>query len=499
MPIFYNHQTQRIKFHIETIIEKQIPFIITAIMIQLMMIIFYIIIASRPFMFVSIVQFFYPDIKKEEVLKFTLFALALALILGSYWQLRMLKDMFFYIRLGFPTELGWDADYGRSLIPKLKIISPFVIAGFLIIYTKLLDMFDKHKLFYIFCSFYAIVFGFTAAMLFISENFGPAAVGKYPLAILGVSIYLLTESFGSLVVALFWSFAVSSNKSDEAKRSFPFMIAIAQLGTIVGSALLIAGQSLWIYYALCTVAILLVMIMINKIVTTIPAHQLVSDKLEKKQKPDMLAGIRLLVTQPYLLGVFIASTFYEIIKTIIDFQMKSQASMIMTGSQYTSFAGWFAFCTNVTAFLMALLGTSYIMKKYGLRFCILASPITYAVSLIALYSYYCINPSPENLLFATFIVMIIVTAISYAVNNPTKEMMYIPTSNDAKFKVKGITDTVGSINDALNVGATAAIRIGNLVAFGTFFGLGFIVIWAIAAFYVGNKNAQLIRDNKIIE
>ena len=126
------------------------------------------------------------------------------------------------------------------------------------------------------------------------------------------------------------------------------------------------------------------MILINKIITTIPADQLISDKVEKKQKPDMLAGLRLLVTQPYLLAVFIASTFYEVIKTIIDFQMKSQASLIMTGSQYTSFVGWFAFFTNLTAFLMALLGTSYMMKKYGLRFCILASPITYAISLISL-------------------------------------------------------------------------------------------------------------------
>jgi len=104
--------------------------------------------------------------------------------------------------------------------------------------------------------------------------------------------------------------------------------------------------------------------------------------------------------------------------------------------------------------------------------------------------------------------MIFVTAISYAVNNPTKEMMYIPTSNDAKFKVKGITDRVGSpgaqaigsfINTSLNVGATAALKVANLIEFGTLFGFGFIIMWAIAAFYVGNKHAQLVRDNKIIE
>ena len=459
-------------------------------------------------MFVSTIQFFYPDIKREDVTKFGLFAIALALILGAYWELRLLKDMFFYQRLGFPTALGWDADYGRSLIPYLKSASPFVVAMMVVVYTKLLDMFDKHKLFYIFCSFYAILFGLTSLAVFTSQHFGPEVIGKYPLAALGVLVYLTTESFGSLVVALFWSFAISSHKSDEAKYAFPFMIAVAQICTIGGSALLIAGFDLWIYYALCTASIIMVMFAIHKIITIIPADRLVSDKVEKKHKPDMLAGLRLLVTQPYLLGVFIVSTFYEIVKAIVDFQMKTQAAFIMSPSEFLAFQGWFGFWTNVVAFLMALLGTSYIMKKYGLRVCVLLYPVAFGIALSALYLYYQTNPSPANLLWATFAVMIFVTAISYAVNNPTKEMMYIPTSNDAKFKVKGITDTVGSrggkavgsvITGTLNVSGNMTLCLANLMVFGNLIGLGIIGVWLVAAMYVGTKNAQLIRDNQIVE
>lgn len=455
----------------------------------------------------SLIRYFYPDIKKEEVLKFGLFAIALFLILGSYWALRLLKDALVF-KLAFPEALGWATGYGKNLVPTLKIITPWLVAAIVMfIYTPLLDRLEKHKLFYVFCSFYAFLFGLTAIALFVLKNFGPEYIGAYPLAALGIAVYFATESFGSLVIALFWSFAVSCNKSDEAKRAFPFMIAVAQIGTIGGSSLLVLGMPNWAIYALCTVTTILVMAAINKIVTTIPAENLVSDKVEKKQKPDILAGIRLLVTQPYLLGVFIVSTFYEIVKTIVDFQMKSQASII-PGLNFEVFLGWFGFWTNMTAFLMALLGTSYIMKKYGLKFCIMLYPVMFGISLIALYAYYTTNPAPENLLWATFAVMMLVTAISYAVNNPTKEMMYIPTSNDAKFKVKGITDTVGSrgskavgsaINSTLNVGATEALRVASLMAFGTLIGLGFIGIWLIAALYVGNKNAQLVRDNQIIE
>lgn len=455
----------------------------------------------------SLIRYFYPDIKKEEVLKFGLFAIVLFFILGSYWALRLLKDALVY-KLAFPTALGWAAGYGKDLIPTLKMITPFIVAGVVMfIYTPLLDRLEKHKLFYVFCSFYAFLFGLTSIALFILKSFGPEYIGAYPLAALGIAVYFATESFGSLVIALFWSFAVSCNKSDEAKRSFPFMIAVAQVGTIGGSSLLVLGMPNWAIYALCTATTVLIMVAINKIVTTIPASNLISDKVEKKQKPDILAGIKLLFTQPYLLGVFIVSTFYEIVKTIVDFQMKSQASVI-PGVNFEVFLGWFGFWTNMTAFLMALLGTSYIMKKYGLKFCIMLYPVMFGVSLVALYAYYLTNPAPENLLWATFAVMMLVTAVSYAVNNPTKEMMYIPTSSDAKFKVKGITDTVGSrgskaagsaINNGLNVGATQALKIASLMAFGTLIGLGFIAIWLIAAIYVGNKNAQLVRDNQIIE
>jgi len=454
----------------------------------------------------SIVRFFYPDIKKEEVLKFSLFAVALFFILGSYWALRLLKDSLVY-KLAFPESLGWAQGYGKDLIPTLKMITPFIVAGVVVVYTKLLDMMEKHKLFYVFCSFYAFLFGLTTIALFVLKTYGPEYIGAYPLAALGVAVYFATESFGSLVIALFWSFAVSCNRTDEAKRSFPFMIAVAQIGTIGGSSLLVLGMPNWAIYALCTVTTILVMVMINRIVTIIPASNLVSDKVEKKQKPDILAGIKLLFTQPYLLGVFIVSTFYEIVKTIVDFQMKSQASLL-PGVNFEVFLGWFGFWTNMTAFLMALFGTSYIMKKYGLKFCILLYPVTFSIALISLYVYYLTNPSPENLLWATFGVMMLVTAISYAVNNPTKEMMYIPTSSDAKFKVKGITDTVGSrgskaagsaINNSLNVGATQAIKLASLMAYGTVIGLGFIGVWLIAALYVGTKNAQLVKDNQIIE
>lgn len=455
----------------------------------------------------GLIRYFFPDIKKNELLKFGLLGAALFFILGTYWALRLLKDLMVY-KLAFPTELGWGIGKGREMIPMIKTASPFVILCAIAIYTKLVDMFEKHKLFYIFCTFYASLFALIAGTLFVYDKFGPQAIGAYPLAAIGVGGYLATESFGSLVIALFWSFTISSTNADEAKRAFPFIITLAQIGTIGGSSLmLIPNIPDWYLFAFCIFSMLSIMWIINKTVTNIPAEQMNGGEGKpKKSKPDFFAGIRLLLTRPYLAGVFVVSTVYEIAKTVVDYQMKTQADII--GINFKWFLGIYGICVNTLAFLMALLGTSYIMKRFGLRFCLLLYPTMFGIAMIGLFLFYQTGPEATHLLWATFGVMLLVTATSYAVNNPTKEMMYIPTSKDAKFKVKSITDMFGTRMSKLsgaNIGGSLVVKgqpattIANLMGVGTLISLGFIAFWLVIAFLVGQKNAQLTRDNEIVQ
>jgi len=86
--------------------------------------------------------------------------------------------------------------------------------------------------------------------------------------------------------------------------------------------------------------------------------------------------------------------------------------------------------------------------------------------------------------------------------------MYIPTCKDAKFKAKGIVDMLGGraakfggsqITSALNVKNNPIASIANLMAYGTLISLGVIGLWIIAAIYVGSKNAELTKNNQIIE
>lgn len=455
----------------------------------------------------SIMLFFFPDIKRSETKKFALLGLAFFFIIGTYWLLRLLKDIVLY-KVAFPVELGWPIGYGREMIPYIKGSSPFVVLLLLGIYTTLIDRFEKHKLFYIIASFYIVIFSCMTSLFLISHIHGVEIIGKYPLAIASIISYLATESFGSLIVALFWSFTTSSTTTQEAKRAYSFIFAAGQFGAILGSILLLFHEiPLWILYSTSICTLFAIIAVIHHVAKTIPASQMQSDHKEVKKKPDFFAGIRLIATQPYLMGIFVISNFYEVARTLVEYQMKSQADII-ENFNFHQFLGMYGVCVNILAFLIALLGTGFIIKKLGLQICLLIYPTIFGMALLGLYGFYVTGPAATTLLWATFIATMIITATAYAVNNPTKEMMYIPTSNDAKFKSKGIIDVFGSrsmkfmgahLGGYLNVIGNPIKSIANLMAYGTLSSLGIIGLWIIGAVYVGKKNAELVKNNQIIQ
>ena len=444
----------------------------------------------------NIVQFFYPDIKKEDVKKTTLLALTFLSVIGSYWLLRLLKD-FVICQVAFPVSLGYSATEGLSWLPIIKIISPFFGFALVIPYMKLVDMFEKHKLFYIVTSFYAAIFAFMGILLYIQTVFGPELLGTTVLKYSGILGYLFTESFGSIVIALFWSFTISSTNTEQAKSYFPFIVAVGQIGAITGSSLMMfKGIPSWLCYIIPAI-VLIFSVFTLKAFTKLSGTKTKTVNAPKK-KPDFFDGIKLLFMQPYFIGILAVSTLYEVAGTIIDFTMKSQA--INLGLDFSWFMGIYGVLANSLAFFLALIGTSKLMKKFGLRICILIYPVAFASALLLLYTLYISGASAINILWALFSTMLLIKAASYAVSNPVKEMMYIPTTKDAKFKVKGVIDMIGA-RTAKMAGSGINTSLGsmaNLLAYGSLISLGVMGVMIGAAILVGAKNKKLVDNNEIL-
>ncbi|MCK4264741.1 hypothetical protein KAW80_00065 [Candidatus Babeliales bacterium] len=444
------------------------------------------------------------DIAPVEVKKYLLLALTFFFTIGAYWLLRPLKDGIFFNTVG------------KDLQPNAKWFSLVIVLFLVFVYNKMIDLFEKHKLFYILGIFYSALF-FLITYFLAHPTIGLAnkAIGSHRW--IGWLVYFSIESFGSLMIALFWSFVASITDANSAKRGFPIVIAGGQVGGILGPTLAMNAKLIGVtkLFFLASIYPLLMVLMIMLFMYIIPKEALMGSEADqeaaKKPKTSFMEGLKLLVTRSYLFGIFAIVSLFEILSTIVDYQLKVQAKALPEYSDaesLTRFLGIFGISTNGVALIMALLGTSYLMRRFGLIFCLLAFPTVLGFSISGLY-FRSITPgiTPHALLWTTFFVMILAKGLSYALNNPAKDMMYIPTSKDAKFKTKSWIDAFGSrsakaVGSGVNKGLLPILQssgIASFIGIGAISSLGMIAVWLFAALFVGRKFVYLTKENKIIE
>lgn len=440
----------------------------------------------------------------SEMLRTLCLATTLFFMIGGYWLLRSLKDSVLMALCGYQA------------IPKAKMLSVFVVLGVVSVYNHLLDSdLAKHQLFYIFGTFYFCLFAIIAFLL-MDPEIGLANKHQDEGRILGWVSYCSIESFGSVMVSLFWSFANSNITLETAKSSYGVMVAFAQLGSILGPAFVTRNaETLGIAqcYLLGAFNMLLLqgtMYMYVKIYGTKESKEVVAkddpEKAEappkkKKERAGILEGLVLFWKYNYVKGIFAISCLFMVEVTIVDFTLKVLAKEYFSeeypceitnhdcynvetqefglteeaSNAIASFMGLFGVATNSLSFVFSLLGTSAIIRKLGLRLTLLLFPSLCLIVIIVVR----LRPT----LYIVFLAMIMLKANSYALNNPTKEMLYQPTSSAVRYKAKSWIDIFGARGSkALGSVVTNAFSDSaeNLVANGSFVGM------AVSCFLIWN-------------
>lgn len=434
----------------------------------------------------------------SEMLRTLCLAMTLFFMIGGYWLLRSLKDSVLM------------ALCGVQAIPKAKMLSVFVVLGVVSIYNRLLDSdLRKHQLFYIFGSFYFFVFLVIALML-MNPTIGLANKYQDESRVLGWVSYCAIESFGSVMVSLFWSFANSNISLESAKSSYGVMIAFAQLGSILGPAIVTQYAQTWGIaqcYLLGSMNMLLLQATMYYYVRTYGTNEtrelaatekaLNSNSKEaaaapkkKKERAGILEGLVLFWKYNYVKGIFAISCLFMVEVTIVDFTLKLLAKEFFSeeypceitntdcyntetnefglteeaSNAIASFMGLFGVATNSLSFIFSLLGTSAIIRKLGLRLTLLLFPSLCLIVIIIVR----FRPT----LYVVFLAMIMLKANSYALNNPTKEILYQPTSSAVRYKAKSWIDIFGArgskalgsvVTNAFSDSATNLVSNGSLV------------------------------------
>jgi AAA family ATP:ADP antiporter len=269
------------------------------------------------------------DLSKKELKKFSMLSCIITLILGNYWMLRVLKNPIFNDLVGMEYQ------------PYAKMFSIVVVALIILIYSKLIDLFDKKTLFDIICAFYGIILFFICVVTLYPENFLISSSSKIfpmiswiPGKLIGWISYFTFESY-SLLMILFWSFVASITKPESAKKGYAMIITCTQVGTISGPALVThyatkIGSPLLV--GLGAILVLLVPLLVRLYMVVIPKEDIpaIATADANTAKTGFFAGVKLIVTNPYVMGILVVSTIYEIIATILEFQMNMIAKEVFT-------------------------------------------------------------------------------------------------------------------------------------------------------------------------
>ena len=415
----------------------------------------------------------------EDFLRVAWLSTTLFFVVGGYWLLRSLKD---------PIMSVID---GVEYIPQAKIASLFVVFGLVIIYNKLLDMFPKHQLFYMMGGAYGVLFT-AMGLALMHPTIGLANTKADPTRILGWLSYVTIESFGSMVVQCYWALVNASVDVDFAKKNFGIIVAGAQIGSILGPTVATQADVIGIPVLYLGGAAIMFM-MITAMYLYVERFGAPEDggkegasksKKGSGKEEGIMEGFYLLYEHDYVKGIFVISSLFMVQVTVIDYMMKVLAKeryallypddpqAALRG--FASFMGYFGQSTNSISFLFSLFGTGMVIKRFGLTATLIAFPALLLGCTVLVW----VAPN----IWMVFFVMMVIKGMSYALNNPTKEILYQMTSTSIKFKCKSWIDTFGQRSSKAggslitNAFATSMV---DLVNYGSLVGVlsGAFLIW----------------------
>ncbi|MDD5072559.1 MAG: Npt1/Npt2 family nucleotide transporter [Candidatus Omnitrophica bacterium] len=420
----------------------------------------------------------YGNFTREELIRALLLGAAFALIIGTYWTLRPLKDALFKTCI-----IGEGCHKDASPLALAKMISVAVLIPVVMLYSRLVDRFKRQSLFYVIggvliCGLLIFSFLFNHPTLGLDNKV--ASSGR----LLGWAWYVFVEAYGSLLIALFWAYASDSIDAESAKKSFFLIVMFGQFGGIIGPQ----STDLPVYFGFRNCAPLIVLCAVNTAIVVLIirqfalrlSRQVVPVPAEKMHLPDnkkgggasFIEGLRLLVTDKYLFGIFLVISFYEIIVTIFDFNFKRLAFQSAVGDVSTArLLGDFGTAVNSVSFICLALGIGNVQRKLGMKMALCAMPFIIGMMVIG----FKLSPSVSIL----FWIMVAGKALNYALNSPSLKQLYIPTSEAAKYKAQAWIEMFGSRSaKACGSGVNALLKVFQARAGGAVAGFAMYVTFA---------------------
>lgn len=169
----------------------------------------------------------------DQIARVFFHGLILACIIAAFWVLDSLKDPILANTVGIEYQ------------PYAKFWSVATTLVVVCIYDYLTSVVNKQTLFHIVSGIFGLNMMILSGLLS-NPTVGLSQRHLSPSRYIGWVCYFSVEAYGSLMVALFWSFTNSIMDLEQAKGAYGLIISIAQIGAIIGSTLATNAENIGI-------------------------------------------------------------------------------------------------------------------------------------------------------------------------------------------------------------------------------------------------------------
>jgi len=361
----------------------------------------------------------FTDVRNGEGALALLMLVNIFLLLICYSVIKTVREPL--ILLGGGAELRSYAAAGQAV----------VLIAFVPLYSWLASRVDRTKL----------LVGVTLFFVACIELFAVAVTQRVPYV--GVAFFIWVGIFNISLVAQFWSFANDIYTKDAADRLFPIIVigmtAGAPLGSVVAGRLFGLGIApeviLQIAAALLVPSIGFYLWMHGRDRRSAEAHEPMSS---------LHGGFTLVLGNKYLRLVALLVVLLNVVNTTGEYLVARMLTnhvgqLALADPTFNkqafigAFSGNYQFWVNVVALLLQAFFTSRLLKYRGLGGVLLALP------LIALGGYAIIAAGVG--FSAVRWIKTAENATDYSVMNTARQLLWVPTSREEKYKAKQAIDT----------------------------------------------------------
>lgn len=427
----------------------------------------------------------FAEVRGGEGRPTVLLMFAVFLLMTAYYIIKPVREGL--ILAGGGAEVKSYAAAGQALL----------LLGLVPLYARLADWLPRLRLITVVTFFFVACLG----LFFVLGRLGVP---------LGVPFYLWVGIFNVMIIAQLWSFTNDLFTPEQGQRVFAIIGFGASSGAVVGNVVLERViEPLGIFLPLLlAAALLLVSLALTRLAASYRGPVAVAATRGATGEPaatEPLAGVgvftlmarnRYLVllgllmllanwvntTGEYLLGRLVAREALEAVAA-------GTAGGLNAGEWISAFYAHFFKYVNIVGLLTQLFLVSRLVKYLGVRVCLLILPV------IALGGY-------GLLLF--FPVLSVVrwaktaeNATDYSLQNTVRNMLWLPTSRQEKYKAKQFVDTfcvrVGDMLSAAVVFVGTRWAAAELAHFAAF-NLVLVAAWLVVAVLIGRQYRRLTAD-----